>query len=671
MPDSLRVSLEAALGSQYSIQRLLGRGGMGAVYLATERSLERSVAIKVLAPEMSATVDSTERFRREARIAAQLAHPNIVPLYAFGEVDGLWYYVMGHVRGGSLAERLSFEGTLPWEAVSRVVAEIADALDYAHRQGVIHRDIKPANVLLEDESGRAMLTDFGIARNVDTGDRLTITGLVVGTPHYMSPEQAMGAREIDGRSDIYSLGVLAYEMLTGREPFADDSLRQAAAAHTTRAPKRLDELVPGIPPNLAAVIERCLAIDPDARWPDARSLKRALGHDDTTETAAPAELRDLPGFGTLALLWGVMWGGLAVVNRQSREEAWLCALLSLLVPIGLLLDVWSIKRRGLRAREIMRVMFWPPMWWGLWWPRSLRRRGDLWDRLPAIARAARMAITSFVFGAPLLLVLAHIPLPAAAAEALAARPWWFAAAAGVLIGGLLGALGTVAWWGRARGLSVLEMVRLVHGPTIVSTYWTTPTMADLLRMHQGGHVQPPSRPGTPHDLLRAIYQLAESVKGDARRVVDDAATGARRLVAWIEQLDAEIAALERDVNPNEIARLDERLAMMGDSSSDSDEVREMRHVLLRQRDILKRMRAQFDLAAGRRAHLVGLLQRLWARLAERAAPGVNGGRTSEGLDGQLRAVCAEVGEQADDAEAPHVADASDATPPSAASPRHA
>jgi serine/threonine protein kinase len=194
MPDSLRVSLEAALGSQYSIQRLLGRGGMAAVYLATERSLERSVAIKVLAPEMSATVDSTERFRREARIAARLAHPNIVPLYAFGEVDGLWYYVMGHVRGGSLAERLSFEGTLPWEAVSRVVAEIADALDYAHRQGVIHRDIKPANVLLEDESGRAMLTDFGIARNVDTRDRLTITGLLVGTPHYMTPDQAMGAR---------------------------------------------------------------------------------------------------------------------------------------------------------------------------------------------------------------------------------------------------------------------------------------------------------------------------------------------------------------------------------------------------------------------------------------------------------------------------------------------
>src|SRR5688572_21713403 len=130
MPDSLRATLEAALGSQYSIQRLLGRGGMGAVYLATERSLDRSVAIKVLAPEMSATDESTERFRREARIAARLAHPNIVPLYAFGEVDGLWYYVMGYVRGGSLQERLSFEGPLPCETVRRVVAELGDALDY-------------------------------------------------------------------------------------------------------------------------------------------------------------------------------------------------------------------------------------------------------------------------------------------------------------------------------------------------------------------------------------------------------------------------------------------------------------------------------------------------------------------------------------------------------------
>ncbi len=460
-------------------------------------------------------------------------------------------------------------------------------------------------------------------------------------------------------------------MLTGEEPVAGKLLVKTAISRAPREPQRLRELVPDIPPNLVAVIERCLAGDPDARWPDGRSLKRALGHSEATETATPAELRDLPGFGTLAALWAVVWGGLAVADYGSPAEAALCVLLAMIVPLGLVLDVWSAKPRGLRAREIIRVAFWPPMWWGLWWPHSLRRRGDLWDRLPRIARVARLALTGLVMGAPVLLLLAHVTLPSPIAGALAATPWWFAATASVLVLIPLAVLGAVLWWGRAHGLSVLEMVRLVHGPTIVSTYWTTPTMADLLRMHQVGHVQPPSRPGTPHDLLRAIYQLAESVKGDARRVVDDAATGARRLVAWIEQLDAEIAALERDVNPNEIARLDERLAMMGDSSSDSDEVREMRHVLLRQRDILKRMRAQFDLAAGRRAHLVGLLQRLWAQLAERASPGVNGGRTSEGLDGQLRAVCAEVSEQADDAEAPDIADASDASPPSAASPRHA
>ena len=190
---------------------------MGAVYLAIERSLERLVAIKVLSPEISAVAENTERFRREARIAARLAHPNIVPLYAFGEVDGLWYYVMGYVRGGSLAERLSFEGRLPCEVVQRVLSELADALDCAHGQGIIHRDIKPGNVLLEAGSGRPLLADFGIARSVDAGERLTATGLVIGTPTYMSPEQAIGAREIDGRSDIYSLGVLAYEMLTGGE----------------------------------------------------------------------------------------------------------------------------------------------------------------------------------------------------------------------------------------------------------------------------------------------------------------------------------------------------------------------------------------------------------------------------------------------------------------------
>ena len=216
--DPQRAALERALGAQYEIGRLLGRGGMGAVYLAREKALERAVAIKVLPPDLAADAESRERFRREARTAARLTHPNIVPLYTFGEAEGMLYFVMGYVRGESLGDRMRREGRMAEADVRRILAELADALDYAHRQGVIHRDIKPDNVLLDDESGRPMLTDFGVAKARASGATLTEAGAVVGTAHYMSPEQASGARDLDGRSDLYGLGILMFEMLTGAVP---------------------------------------------------------------------------------------------------------------------------------------------------------------------------------------------------------------------------------------------------------------------------------------------------------------------------------------------------------------------------------------------------------------------------------------------------------------------
>ncbi len=188
--DPLRAALERALGAHYEIVRLLGRGGMGAVYLARERALERTVAIKVLPPEVAVSAEAQERFRREARTAAKLTHPNIVPLHTFGEVEGMMYFVMGYVRGESLADRMRRYEKLPPDDARRILSAIADALDYAHRQGVVHRDIKPDNILLEQESGRPMLTDFGIAKAAASGETLTELGTAIGTPHYMSPEQS-------------------------------------------------------------------------------------------------------------------------------------------------------------------------------------------------------------------------------------------------------------------------------------------------------------------------------------------------------------------------------------------------------------------------------------------------------------------------------------------------
>ena len=209
--DPLREALTKAIGFQYRIERLLGRGGMGAVYLAHELALDRDVAIKVLPPEHAGTPDVRERFRREARTAARLSHPHIVPLHTFGEVSGLVYFVMGYVAGESLAARLARQGPLESEEARTLLVALCDALDYAHRQGIVHRDIKPDNILIDAGSGAPLLTDFGIAKPTLGEAQLTSTGQVIGTPHYMSPEQALGRSDLGPRSDLYSLGVAAYE----------------------------------------------------------------------------------------------------------------------------------------------------------------------------------------------------------------------------------------------------------------------------------------------------------------------------------------------------------------------------------------------------------------------------------------------------------------------------
>src|SRR6202521_518630 len=218
--DSVGVQdrLRSALSGSYTLERELGRGGMATVFLAQDTKHHRPVALKVLHPELAATLGS-ERFLREIQIAARLQHPHILPLYDSGQADTLLYYVMPYVEGESPRDRLNHEKQLPVEDAVRIGRDMAAALDYAHRHGVVHRDIKPENVMLHE--GEAIVTDFGIAKAVSAagGESLTQIGMAVGTPAYMSPEQASGEREPDGRSDIYSLGCVLYEMLTGSAPF--------------------------------------------------------------------------------------------------------------------------------------------------------------------------------------------------------------------------------------------------------------------------------------------------------------------------------------------------------------------------------------------------------------------------------------------------------------------
>ena len=276
--NSLAERLAVVLEGAYELEGEIGRGGMGVVFLARDLALKRRVAIKVLPPELAFRQEIKTRFTREAQTAARLAHPHIVPIHTVGNEGGLVYFVMGFVDGESLAARLRRRQALPAEEVRRIMKETADALGMAHAMGVIHRDVKPDNILLEGTRRRVMVTDFGIAKALSqagTGT-LTGTGIAIGTPHYMSPEQAAGEREIDARSDLYALGVVAYEMATGELPFQAPTVPGILMKHISESAPDIMRVRPDLPEDLATCIMRCLAKDPEARWPTAESLVRAL-----------------------------------------------------------------------------------------------------------------------------------------------------------------------------------------------------------------------------------------------------------------------------------------------------------------------------------------------------------------------------------------------------------
>jgi serine/threonine-protein kinase len=274
--DHLHDRLVAAVGDHYVIEAELGRGGMAAVFRALDLRLNRRVAIKLLPPELAFNPSVRSRFLREAQMAAQLTHPNIVPIYAVDDAENLVYFVMALVEGESLASRLKREGALSVDDVRTIVSQVADGLDYAHRQGVVHRDIKPDNILLDRKTGTPRVTDFGIARAAAEESRLTVTGMAVGTPAYMSPEQAIGERDLDGRSDIYSLGIVAYQMLAGETPFKAINTPAMLMKHVSEPPPPLRGRRPDIPASLAAAIERALAKRPEDRWYSAGELRDAV-----------------------------------------------------------------------------------------------------------------------------------------------------------------------------------------------------------------------------------------------------------------------------------------------------------------------------------------------------------------------------------------------------------
>lgn len=314
-PSAEFLDLQAALAGEYSLQHELGRGGMGVVYLARDVQLDRDVAIKVLPTQMAQNAQAREQFLREARTAAGLSHPHIVPIHRVSEAGGFVFIVMSYIQGETLGERLRTRGPLAPADASRVMREVAWALAYAHGRGIVHRDVKPDNILLEAETGRALVTDFGIAQ-AGAGAALA-TDKVAGTAHFMSPEQAAGDAT-DARSDLYALGVVGYLAVSGRLPFESPNVPALLLRQATENPQSVTRVAPGLPPALAAAIDRCLTRDPADRFADGEALAAALAPAPEPRPALPPTLRAWLNARNPLLVpymaWAGVFGTLTTVN---------------------------------------------------------------------------------------------------------------------------------------------------------------------------------------------------------------------------------------------------------------------------------------------------------------------------------------------------------------------
>src|SRR5436309_760039 len=395
----LRARLQGALGDAYRIERELGGGGMSRVFLAHETALKRQVVVKVLPPEMAAGVN-IERFRREVELAASLQHPHIVPLLSAAASGDLLYYTMPLVEGESLRAKLGREGELPVSEPIRILADVADALAYAHAHGVVHRDVKPDNVLISGK--HAVVTDFGVSKAVSasSGGSLTSLGVALGTPAYMAPEQAAADPHLDHRADLYALGILGYEMLTGRPPFTAATPQATLAAQVTQTPQPVTAQRPAVPGALNALVMRCLEKHPADRFQSAGAVLEALEQMvtpsggitptgsapyDAVAAAAAARAHPLRVAGLFALTSVAVLGVVYFLMNQLGLPGWVMpgALGLLAVGLPIVVTTGVIERRRALARTTGRVA--PPAGAGGGWHGWLTWRKALGGGVAAFA----------------------------------------------------------------------------------------------------------------------------------------------------------------------------------------------------------------------------------------------------------------------------------------------
>ncbi|MBC7843737.1 MAG: protein kinase [Gemmatimonadaceae bacterium] len=633
--DPLRDALAAAIGDDYEIVRLIGRGGMGAVYLARDRALERLVAIKVLPPGSATDAGVLERFRREAKTVASLQHVGIVPLYAFGERRGLVWFVMGYVRGESLGSRIDRETILDVETTRTLLAQVADALDHAHRQGIVHRDIKPDNILIDDTSGRALLTDFGIARadTLQAGTSLTQVGSVMGTPHYMSPEQATAEPTIDGRSDLYSVGVVGYQMLSGTLPFDGRSFRELLMQHVSSTPKPLSEVAPSVPADLTDAVMRCLEKEPSKRFADGRSLRAAVGgsaYDDDTLTYELAELQQL---GAKFLLVTIVSVALAISAALRGGTLLSIPTLLWLTPPLIFpaygLQIREARQRGYEWGTIRRVLTLPPRWWWLWWPRGWRRTGDVYDQLPTALKSARVTmvfVTALLVAEGPLMAWATDPRRLAIRDKLPGAHAYFSMGWLTRLDGLVPLTAlvvflvllvitvSVAEWlvrraTKGADVGYMDRRRLTYKPTD-SAFWRDPRIQRVYRQQMSDR-----RPKTPQEFVTQILAASGTLPPSVSQTGSSAASAARRLLDAIGAHERELALLEKTAPREQLERLEAEIVLHESDAGDPEAV----ELLMNQRDALARSRARIVLIASRRDEAAARLEKLWTDVRRLAA----------------------------------------------------
>ena len=605
--DALHATLQQKLGDAYEIISSLGVGGMGAVFLAREIALDRYVAIKTLRAELAGTEGGRERFRREARIAAGLSHPGILPLHAFGETGGIWYLVMGYVPGRSLAQRIHAEGRLSADETRRILRALTEALEHAHHRHVIHRDIKPANILLDADGERPLLADFGISKVLNDADALTHTGALLGTPHYMAPEQIRNAPDCDERSDLYSLGAVAYAMLTGHAPLADIPGNELLARRASSAIVPITKLSPTSPSDLSAVIMRSLASDPCDRFQTARAFRDALDRCEQLSDATVSQpVREISGFGAYAVAWFLFWiASLWTVDSASRRA--IVVLLALLVPMGLVLHLMRVKTSATPLTQLLPVAFWPPLWWGMWWPSALRRPADVWPSLPWPARFIRVVMSTFTITLPVLAF--GVELPGFTTGSAESR--WYAAVLALLVFTAGSLMATLAWSATLK-LSATDVLLFLFGSTSPSAYWKRREIMRLLHAGRLGVREPELH--VPADYLRAIVELQRTPENSGVSTHEASLRIVQKLVQDIATLDHEIAALARDAPDSELARVANRLDQLraGAELERPEQRRALIDVVTAELELLRECQRRRMLASNERAAHFDKLRALWS-----------------------------------------------------------